>query len=424
MTKTDKNLKASGGTGRRTPDIKTFSSLSNSTFRLYIIGMIGQWASMNMGMLVRSQLVYEITDSGFVLGLTALANAIPMILLSLWGGAIADRVHKKYILLFSMIVSLLISAGVGLCITLGYLGEANPNSWWIVVAASLGQGAVMGIMMPARQSIIAEIVPPEQLMNAISLNMMGMNTFRILAPAASGFLVEGLGFAPVYYIMASMYLIGVFCMIIIPKTATKLSQGRSALRDIIDGFTYIKKEKTMLHILIFTVIGMLCGMPFMQLMPMITNDILDVGPSGQGILMTVSGIGAIVGSLILASIPSRRRGTIMIITGGIMATALIGFGFSSIWWFSILSVIFVGLGQTGYRTTGNALVQAYTEPEYRGRVMSFMMMGIGFSSMGTFFAGIMSEAIGIQWSISGLAMVFLAAAILYVILSQRLRKLD
>jgi MFS family permease len=213
-------------------------------------------------------------------------------------------------------------------------------------------------------------------------------------------------------------------MVIMPRTAQKLSTGRSAWRDIADGFSYIKREKTMLDILIFTLIGMICGMPFMQLMPMITRDILQVGASGQGILMTVSGGGAIVGSLILASRSDRKRGFIMLVTGGIMAVALIFFAFSRMWWLSILTVIFVGLGQTGYRATGNALVQAYTEPEYRGRVMSFIMMGVGFSSLGTFFAGILAEHFGVQWAIGGMAIVFAATALIYITSSRRIKALD
>lgn len=406
------------------PRITTFSSLSNGTFRLYFVGMIGQWASMNMGMLVRGWVVYDISDSGFVLGLAALANAIPMITLSLWGGAIADRIHKKYILIVAMAGSTLTSAAVGVTLTLGYLSADIPNSWWILIVASVVQGSIMGLMMPARQSIIAEIVKPEQLMNAVSLNMMGMNAFRILAPAASGFLMEAVGFAFIYYIMAGMYLMGVISMIFMPKTAQKMSHGKSAVKDIVDGFKYILQQKTILHILIFTLFGMVCGMPFMQLMPMVTKDILDMGPGGTGVIMTISGIGAIIGSLVLASMRDRKRGIIMLVTGGIMGIALIGFAFSEYLWLSVVTIAFVGLGQTGYRTTGNALVQHYTEPEYRGRVMSFIMMGIGFSSLGAFFAGIVAEGVGVQWSIGGLAMVFVAVTIIFIIGSSRLRKLD
>ncbi|MCJ7605373.1 MAG: MFS transporter, partial [Dehalococcoidales bacterium] len=381
-------------------------------------------ASMNMGIVARALLVYRISDSGAILGLAALANAIPMIFFSLWGGAIADRLHKKSILLFSMLGSMLVALGVGISMVMGYLGVDNAGSWWILIVASVLQGSIMGIMMPARQSIIAEIVEPDQLMNAVSLNMMGMNAFRILAPAATGFLIDGFGFTSIYFITAGMYAMGAVCMVYMPKTAQKMSKGQSAIRDIIDGFRYVRQDKNILYVLLFTLFGMICGMPFMQLMPMITDDILMVGASGMGILLSVSGGGAIIGSLFLASAASRKRGLIMLVAGGIMGLALIGFAFSEKWWLSIIVVAFVGLGQTGYRTTGNVLVQIYTKPEYRGRVMSFIMMEIGFSSLGTFFAGVMAEVVGIQWSIGSLAMVFVAVTLAFIFLTSRLRKLD
>ena len=408
----------------RLDNIHTFTSLRNGNFRLYFIGMIGQWGSMNMGMLARSWVVYEISDSGIVLGLAALANAVPMILLSLWGGAIADRLHKKYILIVAMLASAVVSAAVGVTLSVGYLSDTVPGSWWILIAASVLQGGIMGLMMPARQSIIAEIVEPQDLMNAVSLNMMGMNTFRILAPAATGFMMAAFGFAAIYYIMGGLYAFGAVCIMYLPRTAQKLSSGGSAWRDIIDGFSYIRREKTMLHILVFTLIGMICGMPFMQLMPMITRDILHVGESGQGILMSVSGVGAIVGSLALASGFRHRRGLTMIVTGLVNAIALAFFGFSQMWWLSLLTVVFVGFGQTGYRAAGNTLVQHYTEPEYRGRVMSFIMMGIGFSSLGTFFAGILAQGFGVQWAIGGLAVLFAIVSVGYLMFSDRLRNLD
>jgi MFS family permease len=408
----------------RLRNIRTFQSLKYPAFRLYYIGMIGQWSSMNMQIVTRSLLIYRVSDSGAILGLASLANAIPMIIFSLYGGALADRIQKKDILLFSMIGSMLTSLAVALSLTLGYLSEAIPNSWWILIVTAILQGMIMGLMMPSRQAIIAEVVPDEQVMNAVSLNMMGMNVFRILAPAATGFLIDAFEFASVYYISTAMYGLAAVCMFLMPKTTQKFSEGTNALADIIDGVKYIRQKRTIMLVLVATVSVMICGIPFMQLMPMITEDILKVGASGMGILMSISGVGAITGSLTLASLPSRKRGAIMIASGIIMGLALIGFAFSKWWLLSVLVVIFIGLGQTGHRTTGNSLAQNYTEAEYRGRVMSFMMMGIGFSSLGTFFAGILSEVIGIQWSIGGLAMILVIASVALLTLTPRLRKLD
>jgi len=404
--------------------LRTFSSLKNQVFRLYYIGMVGQWSSMNMQIVARSLLIYRISDSGAILGLASLATAIPTIICSLYGGALADRIQKKGILLFSMIGSMLVSLFVAFALSMGYLSEDIPDSWWILIVTATIQGAIMGLMMPSRQAIISEIVDREQVMNAVSLNTMGMNAFRILAPAATGFLIDAYDFASVYYISGAMYGLASVCMFLMPKTTQKFSEGTNALTDIVDGVKYIRREKAMLLVLVATLFVMICGIPFLQLMPMVTEDILMVGASGMGILLSVSGLGAITGSLILASVPSRKRGTIMLVSGIVMGLALVVFAFSKWWLVSVLIVIFIGLGQTGHRASGNALAQNYTPPEYRGRVMSFMMMGLGFSSLGTFFAGIVAEAIGIQWSIGGLAVILVAASAALLIFTTRLRRLE
>jgi MFS family permease len=386
--------------------------------------MIGQWSSMNMQIVARSLLIYRISGSGTVLGLASLANALPMIICSLYGGALADRVQKRDILLFSMMGSMLVSLAVALLLTMGYLGISKPDSWWILVVTAAIQGTIMGLMMPSRQAIISEIVASEQVLNAVSLNTMGMNTFRILAPAATGFLIEAFDFSSAYYISGAMYGLAAICMFLMPKTMQKYSEGANALADIVDGVRYIRREKTMLLVVVATLFVMICGIPFIQLMPMVTEDILNVGEVGLGILFSVSGVGAIIGSIILASAPSRKRGIIMLVSGIVMGLALVGFAFSKWWLISILVVIFIGLGQATHRTTGNSLAQNYTAPEYRGRVMSFMMMGIGFSSLGTFFAGIIAEAIGIQWAIGGLAIILVAASIALLTFTSRLRRLE
>jgi MFS family permease len=416
-------MEVSGG-GVSLRGLKTFDSLKNPVFRLYFLGMSGQWSSMSIQMVARSLLIYRISGSGAILGLSALANAIPVLLLSLPGGAIADRVQKKYVLLFSQGSSALVSLGVALSLTLGYLGPEHPGSWWILIASAALQGTIMGFMMPSRQAIIAEIVSGEQVMNAVSLNNLGMNAFQLVAPALAGFIIDTFDFDVVYYTMTGMYLMSTVCMALMPGATSKSIHGSSALTDILNGLRYIGHERTILLVLLFILFGTICRMPFMQLMPMFTEDILKVGATGMGLLMSVSGFGAILGSLVLASLPSRKRGVMMLFSGLIAGLALMGFSFSRWWHASLMIVAFVGMGQAGHMTTGNTLIQYYAEPDYRGRVMSFMMMGIGFSSLGTFFAGILAEAVGVQWSIGGLAMALVLVSIMMLTFTTRLRRLD
>jgi MFS family permease len=418
----NKKLDEYGGISRR--GLKTFDSLKIPVFRLYFGTMTGHWFSMNMQMVARSLLIYRLTNSGAILGAMALANSIPVLTLSLYGGAIADRVQKKYVLLVSQVGSAVITLIIALTLTTGYLSSENPGSWWLLIASAVLQGTIMGFMMPSRQAIIPEIVGEEKLMNAISLNNLGMNTFQIMAPALAGFLIDAYDFDVIYYTMTSVYLMATIGTIFLPSTRTMVIQGSSTLADVLDGLRYIRRETTILLILVFTLCCTIFGMPHRLLMPMFTEDILNVGATGLGVLMGISGIGALLGSLVLASLPNRKRGIMLLVSGLIMGIALMSFSFSQWWYLSLALMFFVGLGQTGQMALGNALIQYHSDANYRGRVMSFLMMGFGLASLGTFFGGILAEAVGIQWSIGGLAMALVLISIMMSLFSTRLRKME
>ena len=403
---------------------KTFASFRSPMYRLYYYSLVGHWAPMNMQMVTRSLLIYRLSDSGAVVGYMALSGAIPMLILSLYGGAIADRVNKKKVLIVGQMASAVISIGVGLAISFNFLSEDVPGSWWILIVSSFVQGVVMGIMMPSRAAFVPELVSQEDLMNAISLTTVGMNLFRIIAPASTGFIIDAWGFAVIYYIMGALYIMASVFMYFVQSTRKIVKQAQSTVSEIVDGLRYIRGHNIILLILIFTLSCTILGMPFNMLLPMFTDDILDVGASGMGIILAVSGIGAIAVSITLASISNKKRGVLMIISGIILSVALIAFSFNTTMSWALVISPFIGLGQTGQMAVGMTLIQYYVDPAYRGRTMSIQMLGFGMSSLGVVFAGVMSESLGIEWSIGGLAILLGMIAIAMLTFSPRLRKLD
>jgi len=404
---------------------KTFASFQNRGYRFYYASMAGHWSSMSMLAVARSQLAYDITHSGAILGLVSLANAIPMLLLSIPGGFIADRLQKKTVVQLAQVGSAIFSLAVTIAILIGYLNPAHPESWWVLIACSALQGADMGLQMPSRQAIISELVSEKHLMNAISLNNLGMNAFRIIMPAAAGFIVDAFGPGVAYATMTLLYVSAAITMAFVPKTTSpRRVQGRSSLAEVVDAWRYVRSEKAIFIVLIFSVFATVLGMPYVQLLPMFTSGIFDVGATGMGILITISGIGAILGSFIIASLSNRRRATLMLVFALIMSAALLGFAFSNWWYLSLFLIMFVGGGNTGQMALGNSLVQYYVKADYRGRVLSFYMMGFGLGSLGAFFAGILAEAIGVQWAVGGMAFVLLVITSMMFFMTPRLRKLD
>jgi MFS family permease len=407
------------GYGRR-----VFSSFRNPVYRLYYYSLVGHWGPMQMQMVTRTLLIYRITGSGTLLGMMALAGAAPMLILSLYGGTLADRLEKRQILIISQAASAVVTIAVALTLSFGILSKDVPGSWWILIASSLAQGIIMGLMMPSRASMVPEIVSPEDLMNAVSLNNMGMNTFRILAPAATGFIVDAWGFAAVYYIMTGLYIFSVVFLFKIPRYRPAITQSRGTVEEMMQGFRYMRGETTILLVLLFTLACTILGMPFNMLLPMFTEDILMVGASGLGVLMAVSGIGAVAVSFTLASMKNKYRGIMMLLSGLILSLSLIAFSFNTNWALALGLSVIIGLGQTGQTAIGFTLIQYYVDPGYRGRVMSFMMLGFGMASVGTVFGGIMAETVGIEWSIGGLSIALAIVSLVIIASSSHLRKLD
>jgi MFS family permease len=348
-----------------------------------------------------------------------------MLLVSIPGGVIADRLQKKTVVQLSQVAAGLITLWVTVMLLNGYLSPEHPNSWWVLVASAALQGFNMGIQMPSRQAIISELVSEKHLMNAISLNNLGMNVFRLLSPALAGFLIDAFGFYIVYAVMTGMYVIAVISMAFVPKTTgPKRVEGSSSLAEVADAWKYIRKEKAILLVMIFAVFATVLGMPYAQLLPMFTEGILHVSATYLGILISVSGAGAIVGSLIIANMTNRKRGLFMMLATLIMSVALLGFTFSRYWYLSLFLIMFVGAGNTGQMAIGNSLVQYYSDANYRGRVLSFYYLGFGFGSLGAFFAGILAEAMGVQWAVGGMAAILLVITLMMLTMSSKLRKLD
>jgi len=406
------------------PGLRTFSSFRNRYYRFYFGGLVGQMGAMNVQMLARSLLIYRLTGSAAILGVMALANALPMIVLAMFGGVIADRIQKKYVMMAGQAASAVVTITIAVALTSGFLSTANPGSWWLLIFTSIIQGTIMALMMPSRQAILAEIVSQKQLMNAVALNVLGMNTLRLLAPAMAGFLIDTMGFATIFYVVTGMYLMAIFFISFIPATGAKSILRQSTISNLRDGFRYVRQETTILSILVMTLFMVVLSMPYLQLMPIFADDILNVGATGMGILISASGLGAIIGSIFLASAPNRKRGLLLLGSGLLLGLTLVAFAFSRYWYLSLALMVLIGLGQTGRMTLANTLLQHYVANEYRGRVMSLYLMEFGFTNFGVFFAGVVAEAIGPQWSIGGMAATLILAIIAALIFLPRLRKLE
>jgi MFS family permease len=386
--------------------------------------MAGQWAAMSMLVITQSLLVYRLTGSAAILGVLALATALPQLLLSLVGGTLADRFQKKRLIQIGQLVAGVMALVVAVALTTGYMGPEHPGSWWILLVTSVMQGAFNAIALPARQAIIPQLVGVELVMNALALNTMGTNIFRLIAPAMAGLLIDKIGFAAVFFIMAGLYFLAVLLTAFIPATPSQaVPEGWSTLTDVRDGLFYIWGERTIFAMLLYAILYIVLFMPYQMMLPIFADTIIKVGATGLGILQSVSSVGALVASLALASIPRLKGGLLILVGGMIAGFGLVALASSHSWYFSLAAMFVIGVGQAGHSTTLVTSLQKLAAPGYLGRVMSILMMNQGLSGLGTFFVGILAESIGVQWAIGGFAVVLILLSLLFIAFFPRIRNL-
>ncbi|MFQ6030520.1 MAG: MFS transporter, partial [Dehalococcoidia bacterium] len=274
--------------------------------------------AMQMQMVVRGYLTYDLTSSPALLGLVSAGFALPMLTLSLFGGAIADRLERKQIIQLGQAAAGAIAVFVAVSITTNFI------SWVHLLVASMLQGAVFSFMMPARQAIIPQIVGQELLTNAMALNAMGMSASTLLAPTVAGTLYALLGPENVYYIVAGMCLGSVLLTGLVPKLPSS-SPGRRAtmLRDIGAGLSYIKRSPVVMVLLLIGLFTAVLAMPFRFLLPVFVVDIYGRGPEAMGLLVSLIGLGSVVGSVVIAALGNWNRGQMLLLGTFITGMALL-----------------------------------------------------------------------------------------------------
>jgi MFS family permease len=261
-------------------------------------------------------------------------------------------------------------------------------------------------------------------MNGISLSQMGQNLFRLAGPAAAGYLIDNYNFASVYFLMTGMYVIATISTAFLPRTTKNIVRGGNAMKDVVGGLQYLKGDVIILMVVVFGVCHVVSGQPFSQMLPVFTESILNVSASKLGFLSVVSAAGALVTSLILASLPNKKRGVILIFSGAVMSIPIMIFCIYPQWSTAIIAMVFFGIGPTIHGAMTSTVVQSYVKPEYRSRMQSLVTMSMALASLGTFFAGILSDAVGVQWAVGSMALFLTLVSFGCYIFLPRFRKLN
>ncbi len=403
---------------------RTFSSLSYRNYLYLWLGIVFWAGGMQIQMLARAYLVYDLTDSAGLLGLVNAASALPMLALPLLGGAIADRFERKRIIQLGQLASMLLAVIVGVAIT------TDVIAWYHLMIAATAQGVFFSFSMPARQAFIAQLVPRHEFTNALALNAGAMSAMTLIAPAIGGALYAWTGPDTVYYLIGGLSAVAVVLTGFVSGASGEAATARrgmaraTMLSDIGAGLGYAFGHSLIRVLLIVTLCTTLLTMPFQFLMPVFVVDVYHLGPDAMGLLIAITGGASLAGSLAIAAMGSWKRGMLLIGGSALSGIALMLVAVIPIYYAAAGFMLLLGLGNASRRTLVQTLVMEASDESYRGRVISLYMMNFGLIQLGILPIGVLMDVLGGQLTLGGMAVLLLVVTAVTLVTQKELREAD
>jgi MFS family permease len=367
-----------------------FDSLHNRDFRWFWLARLAASASMEMGTVAQGWLVYEITGSALALGWVSSARSIARLILSLYGGTLADRFERRQVLFWARGAMLLNVLGIATLILTGAIRV------WHLVLYSFLSGVISSLMMPAQKALLAQLVGRKNLLNAVSLTSVGMGLMGIFGASLAGFVIASAGAEGVYFGIAALYVWSLFALSRLPVGGAASGGRRSVWADLCNGVRYVQCTPIIIPLLGIAIVRVLFGWSYRTLMPVYADQVLQLGARGLGILSAAPSVGSLLGSLALASLSNfQGQGKLLLASGLVMGLALVGFSNTGHLWLALIFLVVVGAARNATIITNQTLIQATCTDEYRGRIMSMYMMTIGLLPLGTIPAGAIADAWGV-----------------------------
>ena len=391
----------------------TFDSLKIRDYRLLFQGnavtSVGFW----MQQAALGWLVLDLTNSPFYLGLASFARQFPMMVVSPFGGVLADRLDRKQLLVWTQVFQLV------LCVVLSALVFGGWVNIWHVLGISFLFGSSVSVNVPARQAIVPILVGKERLANALAIYSMSLNASRIIGPSLAGVMMGWSGVGGCLLLQSVGYLwaaANVFQIKDVPPSSSGKS-GATVLENMMEGLRYCVRNRPLFMQLLMAAVPSVVAYPYMQFLPAFARDVYGIGAAGLGVLMTAMGAGALTGSFVLASrrhIPHKSLVTLA--CSATFGLFLCGFAMAPSLWLGLVFLALAGASSSVYMTLNGTVVQELTPDEYRGRVSSVYMMTWGMMPLGAVPLGAVAEAWGAPTAVflgGAICAVFTGAMLLF-----------
>ena len=380
---------------------------------------MGQSAALGMQFLILGWLVLELTDSPAQLGLVVAIYGAPNLALLMFGGIVADRLDRRWLLFYSRLIV------TALIVLAGTLTLYEIINVWYIYAIAFALGTIQGLNMPAQMAIVPDLVDEADILNATSLNMAVFNAGRIMGPSAAGWIIQQVGIDYALYFNALWYVIScVFLLTMTGASSRAQTERTNIARDFADGIRFVVSTP-----IAYTMVGLsfafgFFGAAYIQVLPAFGKEVLSLEADGVGLLLTVAGLGSLAGNVFLASLGNASYKNWLLLGMIILfGVTLFLFALTPIYIVSLVLLFFTGVGFTGFISMGTTVLQLSTPPELRGRMMSLWLIGAALHYIGAWPLGAVGEYMGWAVSLGGGALIMLAFVLWLGILSPTLRRL-
>ena len=400
--------------------LQALSALRHRNYRLYWFGQLSSVLAQNMEGVAQGWLVLELTDSPLLLGLTGLTFATPTIALTLLGGVIADRADRRRIMILSQSASALNFFLLATLVLFGWI------ALWHVMALAFVSGCVRAFDRPSRMALLPQMVPKEDIANAVAVGGTIWQLNRLVGPALAGMLIYLIGIGPTYYFCFGASLIAVCLWLSIRLTAqSTVPASGGVLQHMAEGLNFIRKNEIYFMFITMIFFNSAFGMSYLILMPVFARNVLDIGSQGFGFLQSFGGAGALVGVLAVAWFSHSRGKGLQALTGAMaFGILLISFALSKSYALSLGLALALGITSQFYMTTISTVLQVNLPNELRGRVMGIYGLAWELMPVGGMIAGAIAEFAGAPIAVGFGGFMVAAMALLVTIFYPSIRRLE
>ncbi|MDA1278442.1 MAG: MFS transporter [Chloroflexi bacterium] len=373
----------------RVPRGRPGSALAYRPFRIYFVGTVLAMNALRLGAVAQSLLIWELTGSTLSLGIVAAATAIPMMIVNVFGGVLADRFESRNILGASSLI------GAGLLVSLGTLDLTGQILPWHVFSFAVVSGFVAGADQPSRQAYFPSLVPSSAMKSAVTINGSLMASASVVAPTFGGLLIAAFGTHAGFFVASAGWIAMFLATTVLPKRGASAAQ-RSVVRELATGFAFIRRQRVLLVLMILTFSNMLLGFGWIGLLPAYVEQ-FGGGAREVGFVFSSAGVGALSGIVVSGRIsPGRHAGKLILGAAAAFSATMLFVSISPVLWLGMVLAMVAHFGNGMFNISALVAVQMRIPDDIRGRVMGVFAISQSVGLLGGLWTGTLAAVIGLR----------------------------